>query len=245
MTTPPEPGQRVTGHSGGEPEDAGHDGSGADVGGYAVPAPRPAKARLLQDGRDMFWSMAPLVLACVVFAGLLGMCSFAPTGPGPGPAPDYDAPAALRADADALKIPIRVPALPDGWRANSGSRNGVEGGRTDPVTGQRVRAVSSTVGYLAPSGLYLSLTQSNADEDKLVASLGPDLVPTGTQDVDGVTWIVYEGGERDGRAAEPVWTAQVRGPSGPAQLALTGAAGTDEYRTLAAATQTQSPLPVR
>ncbi|MGL5445424.1 MAG: hypothetical protein ACRDDJ_23570, partial [[Mycobacterium] stephanolepidis] len=30
----------------------------------AVPAPRPAKPRLFQDGRDMFWSMAPLVVAC-------------------------------------------------------------------------------------------------------------------------------------------------------------------------------------
>ena len=244
MTTPPEPGQRFPGLPGGEPVDAGHRGPDSDVAGYAVPAPRPAKSRLLQDGRDMFWSMAPLVVVCILLAGVLGMCSFAPTGPGRGPVPDYDAPAALQADADALGIPIRVPALPEGWQANSGSRRGIDGGRTDPATGQAVRAVSSTVGYLAPSGLYLSLTQSNADEDKLVASLGPDLVPTGTEDVDGRTWIVYQGGERDGRPAEPVWTAQVRGPTGPAQLALTGAAGTDEYRTLAAAAQSQSPLPV-
>ncbi len=192
----------------------------------------------------MFWSMAPLVLVCVLLAGVLGMCSFAPAGPGAGPVPDYDAPAALQADADALQIPIRLPDLPQGWRPNSGSRNGIEGGRTDPVTGQPVRAVSSTVGYLAPSGMYLSLTQSNADEDKLIASFAPDLVPTGTEEVDGVTWVVYQGGERDGRPAEPVWTAQLRGPTGPAQIALTGAAGTDEYRTLAAATQSQSPLPV-
>ncbi|GAB3239529.1 DUF4245 domain-containing protein [Mycolicibacterium hippocampi] len=192
----------------------------------------------------MFWSMAPLVLVCVLLAGVLGMCSFAPAGPGAGPVPDYDAPAALQADADALQIPIRVPDLPEGWRPNSGSRKGIEGGRTDPVTGQPVRAVSSTVGYLAPSGMYLSLTQSNADEDKLIASFAPDLVPTGTEEVDGVTWVVYQGGERDGRPAEPVWTAQLRGPTGPAQIALTGAAGTDEYRTLAAATQSQSPLPV-
>ncbi len=251
MTTPPEPGQRVAGDPGSEPEDPGHEGARAgypapepDVAGYPAPEPRAAKARLLNDGRDMFWSIAPLVLLCVILAGLLGMCSFAPTGPGPGPVPVYDAPAALQADADALKIPIRVPVLPDGWRANSGSRKGIDGGRTDPVTGQAVRAVSSTVGYLTPGGRYLSLTQSNADEDKLMASLGSDLVPTGTQDVDGVTWIVYEGGERDGKPAEPFWTAQVRGPSGPAQLVLTGAAGTDEYRTLAAATQSQSPLPV-
>ena len=193
----------------------------------------------------MFWSMAPLVLACIVLAGLLGMCSFSASGPGEGPAPDYDAPAALQADADALKIPIRLPKLPSGWQSNSGSRKGIDGGRVDPATRQSQRAVSSTVGYLAPSGMYLSLTQSNADEDKLVGSLDPDLVPTGVEDVDGVRWVVYDGGESDGKPAEPVWTTRLAGPTGPAQIALTGAAGTDEYRTLAAATQTASPLPVK
>ena len=85
----------------------------------------------------MFWSMAPLVLACIVLAGTARACARSrPSGPGKGPAPDYDAPAALQADADALKIPIRLPQLPDGWQANSGSRNGIDGGRTDPVTGQ-------------------------------------------------------------------------------------------------------------
>ena len=244
MTTTPEPGQQAAGDPGSEPDAAGHDGSGTPVAGYAIPAPKPARARLLQDGRDMFWSIGPLVVVCVILAGILGMCSFAPTGPGPGPAPDYDAHAALQADADALKIPIRVPQLPEGWRSNSGSRKGIEGGRTDPVTGQAVRAVGSVVGYLTPSGMYLSITQSNADEDTLIRSFSSDLVPTGTQDVDGVRWVVYEGGERDGKSGEPVWTAQVRGPTGPAQLAVTGAAGTDEYRTLAAATQSQQPLPV-
>ncbi|TRW78733.1 DUF4245 domain-containing protein [Mycolicibacterium sp. 018/SC-01/001] len=231
MTTPPDPGRP-----------AGSEGAERSAAGYAVPIAKPAKSRLLQDGRDMFWSIGPLVIACVVLAGVLGMCSFAPTGPGQGPAPEYDARAALQADADALKIPIRMPQLPRDWRANSGSRKGIEGGRTDPQTGQQVRAVASTIGYLAPSGMYLSLTQSNADEDKLIASFGPDLVPTGTEDVDGVQWVVYRGGEQDGRAAEPVWTAQLRGPTGPAQIALRGAAGTDEYRTLAAATQSQQPL---
>jgi Protein of unknown function (DUF4245) len=207
-----------------------------------APAPKPAKPRLLQDGRDMFWSVAPLVLACIVLAGVLGMCSFQAGGPGEGPIPHYDAPAALQADADALKIPIRLPLLPDGWQSNSGSRKGIDGGRTDPVSGQPARAVSSSVGYLAPSGMYLSLTQSNADEAKLVASLNTDMYPTGTADVDGVTWVVYEGSQEDGDDAEPVWTTRLDGPTGPAQVAITGAAGTDEYRTLAAATQTASPL---
>lgn len=193
----------------------------------------------------MFWSMAPLVLACVVLAGMLGMCSFQASGPDRGPAPSYDAPAGLQADADALKIPIRLPQLPDGWQSNSGSRKGIEGGRTDPASGQPVRAVSSTVGYLAPSGMYVGLTQSNADEDKLVGSINPDAYPTGVEDVDGVKWVVYDGGEQDGRPAEPVWTTRLDGPTGPAQVAITGAAGTDEYRTLAAATQTASPLPTK
>ena len=60
-----------------------------------LPAPKPEKPRILQDGRDMFWSIAPLVIACIVLAGMLGMCSFAPSGPGKGPTPSYDAPAAL------------------------------------------------------------------------------------------------------------------------------------------------------
>jgi Protein of unknown function (DUF4245) len=210
-----------------------------------LPAPKPEKPRILQDGRDMFWSIAPLVIACIVLAGMLGMCSFQPNGPGKGPTPSYDAPAALQADADALKIPIRLPKLPDGWHANSGSRKGIDGGRTDPSSGQQARAVSSTVGYLAPSGMYVSLTQSNADEEKLVTSINADLYPTGTQEVDGVKWIVYEGSQssgQPGKPAEPVWTTRLNGPGGPAQIAITGAAGTNEYRTLAAATQTQSPL---
>ncbi|MFI5510593.1 DUF4245 domain-containing protein [Mycobacterium sp. NPDC051804] len=209
------------------------------------PAPKPAKSRLLQDGRDMFWSIGPLIVACIVLAGVLGMCSFQASGPAEGPAPTYDAPRALQADADALKIPIRLPQLPQGWQPNSGSRNGIDGGRTDPTSGESLRAVSSTIGFLAPSHLYVSLTQSNADEDKLVASMRPDMHPTGVEDVDGVTWVVYEGGDREGRPDEPLWTARLNGPTGPAQVALTGAATTEEFRTLAAATQTASPLPVK
>ena len=193
----------------------------------------------------MFWSIAPLVVACLVLAGVLGMCSFQASGPAEGPAPTYDAPAALQADADTLKIPIRLPQLPQGWQPNSGSRSGIDGGRTDPASQERLRAVSSTVGYLAPSGMYLSLTQSNADEDRLVGSINADMHPTGVEDVDGVTWVVYDGGDRDGRPAEPLWTTRLNGPTGPAQIAITGAATADEFRTLAAATQTASPLPAK
>lgn len=190
----------------------------------------------------MFWSLAPLVLACVILAGLVGTCSFQPKGPAPGKVPGYDAAVALQADANALAFPIRLPALPDGWQANSGDRTGIESGLTDPKTGQKVRAVSSRVGYIAPSGMYVSLTQSNADETALVGSIYRGLHPTGAQDVDGVKWVVYEGGE----GTEPVWTTRLDGPAGTAQVAVTGSGPSEDFGTLALATQGQQPLvPVR
>ncbi|OMC21490.1 DUF4245 domain-containing protein [Mycobacterium sp. SP-6446] len=221
----------------------------ADVAGEQAPAPgpvpRPAKPRLLQDGRDMFWSLAPLVLGCIVLAGLVGMCSFQPGGTNKGTVPSYDAATALRADAQALGFPIRLPQLPAGWQPNSGSRGGIQGGRTDPSTGQRLNAATSTVGYLSPTGMYLSLTQSNADEDKLVGSIHSTAYPTGAVDVAGTHWVVYQGAGQGGADAEPVWTTRLTGPGGATQVAITGAGSTDQFRTLAAATQSQPPLPTR
>ena len=186
----------------------------------------------------MFWSLAPLVLACIVLAGLVGMCSFRPTGPVDGMAPTYDAALALQADAGAVGYPVRLPKLPEGWQPNSGSRTGIEAGRTDTATGTKQQAVASRVGYIAPSMMYVSLTQSNADETALVQSIQNSVYPTGTEDVGGVKWIVYQGGE----GTEPVWTTRLDGPGGPVQLAITGAGTPEDFRTLAAATQSQPPL---
>jgi Protein of unknown function (DUF4245) len=215
----------------------------ADVAGEPVPAPRPAKPRLLQDGRDMFWSLAPLVLGCIVLAGLVGMCSFQPGGTNKGTIPSYDAAAALRADAQTLGFPIRLPQLPAGWHANSGDRGGIQNGRTDPSTGQRLNAATSIVGYLSPTGMYVSLTQSNADEDKLVGSIHSAAYPTGAVDVAGAHWVVYQNAGQSGADAEPVWTTRLTSPAGVTQVAITGAGSTDQFRTLATATQSQPPLP--
>jgi hypothetical protein len=215
----------------------------ADVAGEPAPAPRPAKPRLLQDGRDMFWSLAPLVLGCILLAGLVGMCSFQPGGTNKGTIPSYDAAAALQADARTLGFPIRLPQLPAGWQPNSGSRGGIQNGRTDPSTGQRLNAATSIVGYISPTGMYLSLTQSNADEDKLVGSIHPSAYPSGTVDVVGTNWVVYQGAGQNGADAEPVWTTRLTSPAGATQIAITGAGSTDQFRTLATATQSQPPLP--
>ncbi len=189
----------------------------------------------------MFWSLGPLVVGCVLLAGLVGMCSFAPGGTTKGTIPSYDVSAALRADATTLGFPVRLPRLPAGWQPNSGGRGGIENGRTDTSTGQRLNAATSTVGYISPTGMYLSLTQSNADEDKLVGSIHPSMFPSGTVDVDGTNWVVYQGGQ----SGEPVWTTRLASPVGPTQIAITGAGGADQFRTLASATESQPPLPSR
>ena len=220
--------------------------SDARAGDEPVPGPRPAKPRLLQDGRDMFWSLMPLVLACILLAGLVGMCSFQTGSSNQGPVPSYDAAGALRADAQTLGFPIRLPHLPPGWRPKSGGRGGIEAGRpdpADPAKGRRVHAATSTVGYISPAGMYLSLTQSNADEEKLVGSIHSSAVPTGAVDVSGTNWVVYRGAGDRGAAAEPIWTTSLAGPTGTATLAITGSGSTDEFRTLASATQSQPPLP--
>ena len=124
----------------------------ADVAGEPVPAPRPAKPRLLQDGRDMFWSLAPLVLGCILLAGVVGV--FIPARRDEkGTIPSYDAAAALRADAQTLGFPIRLPRLPAGWQPNSGDRGGIQNGLTDPSTGQGLNAATSIVGYISPTGI--------------------------------------------------------------------------------------------
>lgn len=208
------------------------------------PTAKPAKPRLLQDGRDMFWSLAPLVVGCILLAGLVGMCSIRPGGTTRGTVPSYDAAKALRADASVLGFPIRLPVLPAGWQPNSGSRGGIEDGLAGPAPGQRLHAATSTVGFISPTGMYVSLTQSDADEDKLVGSIHPDMYPTGTVDVSGTRWVVYQGAGKDG-PGEPVWTTRLAAPAGATQVAITGAGSPDEFRTLADATQAQPPLPAK
>ncbi len=217
----------------------------ADPAPAARPGPKPAKPRLLQDGRDMFWSLIPLVIGCILLAGMVGMCSFQPSSGNRGAIPSYDAAAALRVDAATLGFPIRLPQLPAGWQANSGRRGGIENGRTEPSTGQRSNAPTSTVGYISPTGMYLSLTQSDADEDKLVHSINPSAYPTGAVDVAGTNWVIYQGVGQSGADAEPIWTTRLTGPAGATQLAITGAGSTAQFRTLASATQSQTPLPSR
>ena len=58
------------------------------------------KPRILQGNRDMFWSVAVLMVICAAFAGLAGLCTFSPSGPEQGPVPAFDAEAFLANEPD-------------------------------------------------------------------------------------------------------------------------------------------------
>ncbi|MEE2034240.1 DUF4245 domain-containing protein [Rhodococcus chondri] len=183
------------------------------------------KPRILQDTRDMSWSLIPLVLLCLIIAGVASQCSFSPGGPSAGPVPTFDIDAGLEYDAKELGFPIRHPEAPEGWQANSGSRSiitGEEGGD------------SSTVGFITPAGRYVRFTQSDAGEAELVRFVaGESRTATDTREIDGRDWVVY--GEED---AEPLWVADF----GDVRILIGGSGDEAELTTFATAVGEAQPL---
>ncbi len=183
------------------------------------------KPRILQNNRDIIWSLIPLVLFAVVIAGIAQSCSFSPGGPTAGPVPKFDAATALTYDAAELGFPIRNPAAPDTWQPNSGSRGTVTGDGGGDV---------STVGYISDVGRYLQLSQSNATEEELVRWVaGAPRASTGVEPFGGNPWVQYveEG-------SEPIWVADL----GAVRVLITGSGSTDEFATLATAVGQAEPL---
>ncbi|MEU7764411.1 DUF4245 domain-containing protein [Nocardia sp. NPDC049190] len=182
------------------------------------------KPRILNDYRDLFWSLIPLVVIAVVFAGLASQCSFAANGPTPGQIPLFDVKAALTMDARSMPFPIRNPALPAGWSSNSGSRESIGGAGGGPV---------STVGYLTPQGTYLRFSQTNATEEALARFVLGYRYASGTEQVGEQTWTVYAE-----QGSETAWIANL----GLSRVLITGAGNHAAFTTLAHAVTTAQPL---
>ncbi|WP_214364277.1 DUF4245 domain-containing protein [Pseudonocardia sp. H11422] len=180
----------------------------------------------------MLIALAVLVPIVLIMAGSVRSCSFAPGGPtvSVDAGPTVDAPARLRELARDVPFGVRIPAVPQGWRANSTDRSPVEGG------GSAVRA-----GWITPEGRYLRLVQSDAAEEALVVTeAGVPLPGRGTVDAAGRSWVVYgtDGGE-------PFRITEIAAPGAPTvRLLITGSGTEDEFRTLAEATLDGEQLPV-
>ncbi|WP_344784824.1 DUF4245 domain-containing protein [Gordonia caeni] len=183
------------------------------------------KPRILQDSRDMVWSLIPLLVICVVIAGIAGSCAW---GFGDKAAeqkvPTFDSTAAFQADARTMGFPIREPAVPADWQSNSGSTSTVGA------------SLTSNVGWITESGTYVQLTQTAATEDQLTPHLGGDAVlGTGTTEAGGVTWVTYANDAED----RAVWITDL----GEVRIGLLGRGANPPLDTLAAATLKAQPLP--
>ncbi|MET8648335.1 MULTISPECIES: DUF4245 domain-containing protein [Nocardia] len=175
------------------------------------------KPRILHDYKDLFFSLIPLVLIAVVFAGLASQCSFSATGPTEGKIPHFDVQAALNSDARTLPFPIRNPAVPADWTPNSGSRDTITGPDGGPV---------STVGYITPSGTYMQLTQSSASDEVLARSILGSRFANGTQQIGNQKWTVF---------AEPTEETAWIADFGQSRVLIKGAGDTSAFTTLAQA----------
>ncbi|MFF2556028.1 DUF4245 domain-containing protein [Nocardia sp. NPDC058058] len=177
------------------------------------------KPRILNDWKDLFWSLFPLVLICLAIAGIASQCSFTAGGPKAGNIPNFDAHSAFTDDAKQLPFGIREPVLPADWKANSGNR--------EP-------GVSSTVGYITPQGSYMQVTQSNATEEALARKVAGTRYATGVQQIGDRKWVVYaEPG------TEPSWIADY----GDTRVLIKGAGNNGAFTTLATAVTNAQPLP--
>ncbi len=172
----------------------------------------------------MFWSVVVLMVIVGAFAGLMGQCSFSPSGPEQGPIREFDAQASLAQDARTLDFPIRSPEVPDGWTANSGRVQGL--GNT----------VSSHVGWVTGERSYVELIQSDAPEDVFRSIDGQPRPSRTIVPVSGLEWSVYTGDD-----VRPVWVLDMD----DVRLGVTGSAPTSDFEALAAAAQDTPPLTPR
>ncbi|MFC9996644.1 DUF4245 domain-containing protein [Nocardia sp. NPDC127526] len=183
------------------------------------------KPRILNDWKDLLWSLLPLVLICLVIAGVASQCTFTANGPTQGQIPHLDVDKALADDAKLMPFPIRKPALAADWKPNSGKR--------DTITGAGGGEVS-TVGYITPQGSYMQLTQTNATEEALAKQVTGTRYATGAEQIGDRKWVVY---------AEPGTESAWITDFGDVRVLIKGAGNPNAFKTLATAVGSAQPLP--
>lgn len=180
--------------------------------------------------RDMIGAVVVLLVIIGAVLAFYGGCEFSPGGPtvDPKTAPSVDASRDLGLAARSTAFPVRQPAVPKDWRPNSTSTTAVGAGATASVV---VR-----VGYVTPAGTFVQLSQSGGDVGEIVAKEAGHAEPpkpTGTVEVDGVTWTTYPG-----RRDEDAWVADLD----DVVLLVTGSGTEQQFRQLAKAAQEATPL---
>ncbi|MBS4101730.1 DUF4245 domain-containing protein [Tsukamurella paurometabola] len=190
------------------------------------------KPRILQNRRDMVLTMVPLIALCLLV--LIASGNFK-LGFGADPKDETVDPinprGVYQVSAENLGFPVRMPGgtgvvdgVPEGWKATAT--------RDDDVVGGKVFSVN----YVTPEKNSLQLSQSGAPADVVIESVyGAKATPSGSVPVEGRTWEVYGPNDKNRSA----WVLRVEG----AVIIVFGGGTVPRFTELAAAVQSQEPLP--
>ncbi|WP_082028371.1 DUF4245 domain-containing protein [Corynebacterium humireducens] len=183
------------------------------------------KPRIFQDGRDMFLSLALIVVLMVVSVGATGLCTYEPGAPEGGPVREVDAHTFMDLEARSAAFPVRMPENPDGWVTNSARR------------GQVNRTPAPIVGWVTADRGYIQFTQTGELLDDAVRGIDPH-----PRELDRTLRVanhevqVYHSDESDVR---DLWVVDM----GDSRLLFSGAGRDEEFETIITAVVESAPLP--
>ena len=193
----------------------------ADLGRPETPeetAARKAEQSRLYRARK---TINNLVYSLLVTVGLAVVIYFLVPHPNANPdwAVDYQA-VAVQAQAT-VSTPLDTPVMPADWRANKAQ---IKLSSTDKI-------VVWYIGFITPSNTYIGYRQGIAANDAWKDTILPDLRPTGTKQIGGRQWQVYDNrsAEQDANLAYALVTV-----AGKDIFVLNGDASDKDFDALAA-----------
>ena len=180
-----------------------------------APPARPAVDRMAKfTYRNMFWSLVPLVVICLL---LVGWSAFKFNGQ--DPVKTVETESSVRAAAEVAGYPVLAPQdLGKGWRSTSV--------RTDAGSAKPGDEVTLQIGWYTPGDHYAEYVISDDPRATALTGVLDHATGGGTVDVDGTDWE-----RRTTDRGETVLTRT----EGPATLLVTGSASERELETLAGA----------
>ena len=188
----------------------------------------------------MLLSVIVLALLALALTAVTRSCSFSPAGPSTSGAATVtvNVPDEFRSDAATVGFPLRQPAVPEGWHANSAAVSSVPGGAGGQDTAMRL-------GLVTPDGHYVEVVQSNADAADLVRFVdglpaGTTVAARGTVDAAGTTWTSYPG-VRD----EVAWETEIGSGTDSVRALITGDGTPAECQALASAIRSAPIVPAK
>lgn len=150
------------------------------------------------------------------------------------PAVDYAAVAQQAQGSEPDRL--LVPRLPSGWTSNSAEL------RTKTADG----VDAWYIGLLTPKGEYIGVIQGFGANDSWVADQVARTRITGTRELDGITWDVYDNRSSGTRAGNVEYALATT--TGKSHVVVFGTAADDEFRVVASSLSGQlhalgSPTP--